>query len=60
MFFFFFFNITKYHFSPGGDSASFKKKKKPETHSFASSVLLFQYSSLLVPLPHIIKHIIIT
>lgn len=37
-----------------------EKKKKNETYSFASSMLLFQYSSLLVPPPHIIKHIIIT
>lgn len=37
-----------------------KRKKKNETYSFASSMLLFQYSSLLVPPPHIIKHIIIT
>lgn len=37
-----------------------KKRKKNETYSFASSIPLFQYCSLLVPPPHIIKHIIIT
>lgn len=55
----FFFN--KYNFHPEG-YCIFKSppKKKNETYSFASSLLLFQYSSLLVPPPHIIKHIIIT
>lgn len=42
------------------DTASLRALKKNETYSFASSMLLFQYSSLLVPPPHIIKHIIIT
>lgn len=36
------------------------KSLPKKTYSFASSMLLFQYSSLLVPPPHIIKHIIIT
>lgn len=44
----------------GGDTASLRSLQKNETYSFASSMLLFQYSSLLVPPPHIIKHIIIT
>lgn len=38
----------------------FKSPTKKINFSFASSMLLFQYSSLLVPPPHIIKHIIIT
>ncbi len=42
------------------DTASLRALQKNETYSFASSILLFQYSSLLVPPPHIIKHIIIT
>lgn len=48
-------------FSTKRDTASLRAlQKKNETYSFASSMLLFQYSSLLVPPPHIIKHIIIT
>lgn len=58
VFFSFFFTNT---ISTKRDTASLRAlQKKNETYSFASSMLLFQYSSLLVPPPHIIKHIIIT
>lgn len=50
---------AKYYFHQEG-YCIFKSPTKNETYSFASSMLLFQYSSLLVPPPHIIKHIIIT
>lgn len=59
-FFLFFFlsslqHLAKHHFHQEGYCIFTN-----ETYSFASSMLLFQYSSLLVPPPHIIKHIIIT
>lgn len=50
----------KYYFHPEWYCIFKSSEKKNETYSFASSMLLFQYSSLLVPPPHIIKHIIIT
>lgn len=58
---FFFFSTLQNSISTKKDTASLRAlQKKKETYSFASSMLLFQYSSLLVPPPHIIKHIIIT
>lgn len=61
VFFFLFFCFT-YTISTERDTASLRalQKKKKWNLFLCISMLLFQYSSLLVPPPHIIKHIIIT